>query len=341
MKVLVLAGGDSGERDVSMNTGRAVVRSLQRLGHEVLAIDPSSGRSLLDSKGQFLVAAGNKSTQESFPVDASPRALANSLAAADYNDVEVVFIALHGGAGENGTIQNLLQLAGKKYTGSGMAASAVAMDKAISKRLMTSVGVPTPKWKLVIITGDQDAARVSSEIAADFDLPVIVKPNDAGSTIGLTKVTTPEGLASALKKAAVYGRKVLVEDYIAGREVTAAVFDGQSYPLVEIKPVSGLYDYEAKYTRGKSEYIAPAEVDEKIAGEVRAAAVKVFNVIGASGLARIDFILAPSGKFHCLELNSLPGMTDLSLAPMALKCEGIDFDQLVTLIIESALKRDD
>jgi D-alanine-D-alanine ligase len=341
MKVLVLAGGDSGEREVSFATGKAVIQSLRRMGHDVLAIDPSSGRSLLDSKGQLQIANDSRSDQEKTPAEVSPRALANSMAAAEFSDVEVVFVALHGETGENGTIQNLLHLAGKKYTGSGMAASALAMDKGISKRLMVSVGVRTPKWKLVHVTDDAKAAKSSAEIEADFELPVIVKPNDGGSTIGLTKVTTAEGIVPALKTAAACGEKVLVEKYIEGRELTVSVLDGRAFPLVEIKPVNGLYDYEAKYTKGKSEYIAPAEVEEAIAKDMQAAAVKVFEVIGASGLARIDFILAANGDFYCLELNSLPGMTDLSLVPMALKCEGIDFDQLVTLILESALKRND
>lgn len=339
MKVLVLAGGDSGEREVSFNSGQAIVRSLQRQGHEVLAIDPANGKSLLGSEGQFLIEGSGAPDRR--PVAASPKALANSLAAADYKDVEVVLIALHGGAGENGTIQDLLHLAGKKYTGSNMAASAIAMDKAMAKRLMVSVDVPTPKWKLVEITDEASVPGLASEIANEFEPPVIVKPNDGGSTIGLTKVTTPEGLAPALRAASAHCYRVLVEDYIAGREITAAVLDGKAYPLVEIKPVSGLYDYEAKYTKGKSEYIAPAEIDDDVARKIQAAAVSVFNVIGASGLARIDFILAASGEFYCLELNSLPGMTDLSLAPMALKCEGIDFDDLVAMILDSALKRND
>ena len=342
MKVMVLAGGDSGERDVSLATGKAVVASLRRLGHEVLAVDPATGLSLLDNKGQYQIPDKRGTAGGTLPAkSASPRALANSLAATSYDDVEIIFVALHGGAGENGTIQNLLSLAGKKYTGSGVTASVVAMDKRMAKRLMTSVDVPTPRWKSVRVSDDNDAVAVSAAVAADFDLPVIVKPNDGGSTLGLTKVTTPEGLAPAIKKAAEYGTRVLVEEYIAGRELTVAVLDGRAYPVVEIKPVNGLYDYEAKYTRGKSEYIAPAVIDERVAGNMKAAAVKVYDVIGASGLARIDFILAPTGDFYCLELNSLPGMTDLSLAPMALKCEGIDFDRLVALILESGLGRND
>jgi len=341
MKVLVLAGGSTGEREVSFATGKAVVKSLQRLGHEVLAMDPASGQSLLDSDGYLQIPQGNGTAHGDVPMDALSRTLANSLSTTDYSDVEVVFIALHGGEGENGTIQNLLHLAGKKYTGSNMAASAVAMDKALSKRLMASVGVRTPRWKLAEVSDDSDAAEVAARIADGFEFPVIVKPNEGGSTIGLTKVTSPEGIAPALREAATYGEKVLVEKFIAGRELTVAVLDGRAFPVVEIKPCGGLYDYEAKYTQGKSEYVAPADIDDKIAIEMRAAALKVYEVIGASGLARIDFILDSGGDFHCLELNSLPGMTDLSLAPMALNCEGIDFDQLVALILESALKRND
>lgn len=341
MKVMILAGGDSGEREVSLSTGRAVFEALKRLKHDILVVDPASGQSLLDSEGRFMLEDTRTKSDNQAVADSTPRALANSLAAADYRDVDVVFVALHGGSGENGTIQNLLHLAGKKYTGSNMTASVVAMDKAISKRLMASIGVPTPDWTIAVPGHEANAARCSKEIVEKFDLPIIIKPNDGGSTIGLTKVTSPEGVSSALAKAAAYGKRVMVEDYIAGREMTVAVFDGRALPVVEIKPVSGLYDYEAKYTKGKSEYIVPAEIDGKIARDLQKAAIKVYEVIGASGLARVDFILDRHGEFFCLELNTLPGMTDLSLAPMAFKSEGVDFDGLVSLILESALKKDD
>ncbi|MCP4684216.1 MAG: D-alanine--D-alanine ligase [bacterium] len=340
MIVLVLAGGTSGEREVSLTTGQAVVESLRRLGHEVLALDPATGCSLLGSEGKYQIP-GEASDPAKTTVVAESGILSNSLTDAAYRDVEVVFIALHGGEGENGTIQNLLHLAGKKYTGSDMAASAVAMDKSMSKRLMTSVKVTTPHWKLVDVSAAFDTAAVAEDIATEFELPLIVKPNEGGSTLGLTKVTACEEIAPALEKAVELGDKVLVEQFVAGREMTVAVLNGRPYSVVEIIPTNSLYDYEAKYTKGKSEYVAPAKIDDKIAEDLKVAALRVYEVIGASGLARIDFILAPDSRFYCLELNSLPGMTDLSLAPMSLKCEGIDFDRLVTLILESAVKRND
>jgi D-alanine-D-alanine ligase len=215
------------------------------------------------------------------------------------------------------------------------------MNKALTKRLMSTVNVRTPEWKLFHI----DAASVPSEIIESirhkFRLPFIVKPNDGGSTVGLTKVERDDQIETALNLAARESRHVLVEEYIHGRELTVSVLDGTAFPVVEIRPKSGLYDYEAKYTKGKTEYLVPAPISEDIAAGLHHAALQVYEVVGASGLARIDFVLADDGRSYCLELNSLPGMTDLSLAPMAAKAAGIDFDQLLDRIIQSGLNRRD
>ncbi|MEW5796633.1 MAG: D-alanine--D-alanine ligase [Candidatus Zixiibacteriota bacterium] len=337
MKVLVLVGGDSNERAVSLNSGAAICKALRRLGHEVLALDSGTGQLLTDSNGKLLLEGGKAPYDTPSIASCEPGALISTMSS-DYRDVDVVFLALHGGKGENGSIQNLLELAGKKYTGSGMTASAVAMDKALSKRVMVSANVPTPEWQLHKVTSGQSVESVARLIGDSMPLPLIIKPNDGGSTIGLTKVTDESQVLGAVRECLVHSREVLVERYIPGRELTVTVFDGRAYPLVEIKPKSGLYDYEAKYTKGKSEYIAPADVPDALAREMQAAAVRVFEAIGCAGLARVDFILDPREKFYCLEINTLPGMTALSLAPMAFKCEGIDFDQLVAMILESALK---
>ena len=337
MKVLVLVGGDSNERAVSLNSGAAICKALMKLGHEVKALDSGTGQSLIDGDGRLLLEGGQAPYDVASIVAPEPGALVTSFAT-DYRDVDVVFLALHGGKGENGTIQNLLELAGKKYTGSCMAASAVAMDKALAKRLMVAAGVPTPEGRMFRLSSEITPELVARQIADSLTLPLIVKPNDGGSTIGLTKVTEKSQILEAVKQCAVHSREVLAERYIPGRELTVTVFDGRAYPIVEIRPKSGLYDYEAKYTKGKSEYIAPADVPADIAGRIRQAAVAVFDVIGCRGLARVDFILEPDGSFYCLEINTLPGMTALSLAPMAFKCEGIEFDKLVAMIIESALK---
>jgi len=337
MKVLVLAGGDSNEREVSLNSGAAVFSALKRLGHEALALDPATGRSLIGPDGQYQLPEGIGSSTP--PAAAPSRTMAGTLIRFDFHEVDAVFIALHGGAGENGSIQNLLDLAGVAYTGAGMAASAVAMNKALTKRLMEAVDIPTPRWALCRLDSPGDIAPMTGHIASAFKPPLIVKPNDGGSTIGLTKTCDVEQIPSALKCALEQSPSVLVEEFIPGREMTVAVFEGRAYPVVEIRPKSGLYDYASKYTKGKSEYLAPAPIDADIAQQLQKCAARLYEAVDAAGLARVDFILRDDGRFYCLELNTRPGMTTLSLAPMSLKVEGIDFDQLVQMELDCALKR--
>ncbi|UCC45382.1 MAG: D-alanine--D-alanine ligase, partial [Candidatus Zixiibacteriota bacterium] len=232
----------------------------------------------------------------------------------------------------------LLDLAGKRYTGSGMVASAVSMNKAIAKRLFGSIGVRTPEWKLYDTSAYKSTKALAEKIALEHSFPLIVKPNAGGSTVGLSKVNSADDLPGALEQAMKEDRKILVERYVPGRELTVAVLDHHAFPVVEIRPKNELYDYEAKYTKGKSEYIAPAEIPEDISEAVKTDAVRVFDVVGASGLARVDFLWSEPREHYCLEINTLPGMTSLSLAPMAAACEGIDFDRLLEMIIESALR---
>jgi len=338
VKVLVLAGGDSNERAVSLDSGAAICQALKRLGHEVQAIDSATGLNLIDSEVHLRLE--DDSTSDAGPVTrrGSFGHLTTTLST-NYANIDLVFIGLHGGGGENGSIQNLLELVGKKYTGSGMSASAVAMNKAVAKRIMASVDIPTPRWKLYRVREDDEVLQWTDEITDEFGFPLIVKPNDGGSTIGLTKVDNVSGITEALRLAAEQSNEILVEAYIAGRELTVSVFDGKAYPLVEIKPVGGLYDYEAKYIKGKSEYVAPADVDETLAANLQQAAVRIYDAVGCAGLARVDFILDKNNRFFCLEINTLPGMTALSLSPMAVACEGIGFDQLVAMIIDSAMRK--
>jgi D-alanine-D-alanine ligase len=339
MKVLLLAGGASNEREVSINSGAAVFDALQRLGHEVRAIDPANGQSLLANDGKFITSKNSSLKKDVVDAKTDVPALANALSSPALQKIDVVFVALHGGAGENGTIQCLLDLAGIPYTGSNMTASAIAMDKAIAKRLFASEKILTPDWELYRLSHGGINQELLDAVRRRFSFPIIVKPNDSGSTIGLSKVDNNAGLLPALEKAHKESSSILVEQYIPGRELTVAVLDGEALPVVEIKPQSGLYDYEAKYTKGKTEYIVPAEIDSDIAVAIQEAAVKAYRVIGASGLVRVDFILADSGELYCLEVNTVPGMTNLSLAPMAAKAKGVDFDELISRIIHSAVRR--
>ena len=339
MKVLLLAGGGSNEREVSLASGAAVYRSLVRLKHTVFAIDAATGKSLLTSDNKFVDLKTAEPGQLPVPSATDALSLAKTVGSPGFRDIDVVFVALHGGGGENGVCQCLLELAGKKSTGSGMTASAIAMDKAIAKKLMETEGIRTPAWCVYRLRTKQVDDGLAAEIASHFKFPIIIKPNDGGSTIGLTKVTAEDQLMDALKLARHESSDILVEQFIPGREMTVAVLNGQPLPVVEIKTSNDLYDYEAKYTTGKSVYEVPAKVDDAISKELQAAAVKVYTVIGATGLARVDFILTDSGESLCLELNTVPGMTDLSLAPMAAKAAGIEYDELISMILESTLTR--
>jgi D-alanine-D-alanine ligase len=338
MKVVLLAGGVSSEREVSLASGAAVFAALQRLGHEVYALDPADGRSLLDNNGKFIMSPPAHPAKEVAPAKTDVPALAQAFGKPPIADAEVVFIALHGGAGENGVIQCLLELAGVAYTGSDMTASAIAMNKAVTKRLLTSEKIPTPDWELYRLEEGTVDDELLQAICRRFSFPLIVKPNDSGSTVGLSKVAGESDLPAALEKALKESPNILVERYIPGRELTVAVLEGEALPVVEIKPKSGLYDYEAKYTKGKTEYIVPAQIEPAVAERLQAAAVKAYRVIGAAGLVRVDFILDNDSQFYCLEVNTIPGMTNLSLAPMAAQAAGIEFDELITRILEAALK---
>jgi len=337
MKILLLAGGESGEREVSLATGKAVFESLRRLNHTVFAIDTLNGKSLLGLDSSYAPIANTSPDKANLPASRTDvRAFSSAITSPGFKDVDVVFIALHGGTGENGAIQSLLQMTGKRFTGSGMTASAVAMNKSLSKGLFVSAGIRTPEWYLCDMDKEDAIANATKVVAARFECPLIVKPDDGGSTLGLTKVETMNDLNDAIELAAKYSHRVLIETFVEGRELTVAVLDGKALPVVEIIPASGLYDYEAKYTKGKSNYVAPADIDEAVATELQQISEKVYEIIGASGAARVDFILDRSGQAYCLELNTLPGMTELSLVPMAAQAAGISFDELVQRIIDSA-----
>ena len=337
MRVLLLAGGESSEREVSLNSGRAIFEALKGLGHDVLAVDPATGRSLLGHDGCYLLSSDKPVNPDSD--SGTALALSQALSREDSAGCEVVFVALHGGAGENGSIQSVLDLAGMPYVGSGMAASAVAMDKALSKTLCQAKGITTPRWRLFRVPEGRITSFLYDEISKEFTPPYIVKPNDSGSTVGLTRVDKPEQLTEALVTVLGESTSILVEDYIPGRELTVAVLDGVALPVVEIVPQSGLYDYEAKYTKGKSQYICPAKIADSTAQALQRAAATMFEMIGASGLARVDFILSQDQRPFFLEVNTLPGMTELSLAPMAARAAGISFEQLVQRLVESAVRR--
>lgn len=327
MRVAVLMGGRSAERDVSFSTGRGIAQALRNLGHEVASVDAADGREL--PAGEEGLKARSLAEVRALPSEAMLAALQG----AAVREADAVFIALHGTWGEDGTVQAALELTGKVYTGSGVLASALAMDKAMSKRVFEREALPTPHWMLL----EAGVPGSAIDVSLLGGYPLVVKPNAEGSTIGLSIVRHPSELQPAIAKAAENDPQVLVEQYIEGRELTVAVIGEVAYPIVEIEPKSGFYDYTAKYTKGMSTYTCPAKLDKELARHVRELAVEATQVLGCRGVARVDFRLSEEDEPTILEINTLPGMTPTSLVPMAAAAKGMSYDQLVARILDLAL----
>lgn len=311
MNVLVLKGGTSTERDVSLNTGRAVAGALREAGHAVTEydLDPGSGTGVL--------------------------ALA---ASSGFRQADVVFIALHGGEGEDGRIQALLELLGMPYTGSGVRASSMAMDKVVSKILFERIGIPTPPW--VSLKGPEAGAGALAEVVDRLGgLPLVVKPVDQGSTIGVSIVSAGGELPPAIDLALRYSSGVVLERYIAGRELSVPIVGDEVFPIVEIKPKAGFYDYERKYTRGMTLYDCPAPIGDDLSARIQADALKAYDGLGCEGFGRVDLRLGEDETPYFLEVNTIPGMTETSLVPMAARAKGLSFPALVDRIASLALER--
>ena len=323
MRVLVLLGGDSAERDVSWSSGLEVSRALASRGHEVTGLDPATGEMF---RGPWYERTTEIARTPPGQHEASRHQLIESLSDPSLSSYDVVFIALHGGAGEDGTVQSLLALSGARYTGSGPLSSAVAMHKDTTKRLLVQAGVPTPEWVYPYRNG-ADLARLGR--------PLIVKPVAEGSTVGLTLVKEPAELGPALTKAG----DAMLERFIPGRELSVGILDGRALPPVEIIPRHEIYDYECKYTDGMSEYLCPAPLAQDVTDRVCELAGRAFAALGCHGYARIDFRLALDGTPYCLEANTLPGMTTHSLVPMAAAQVGLDLGGLCETICRLARSR--
>jgi D-alanine-D-alanine ligase len=329
LKVLLLVGGTSPERDVSKSTGKSVYQALINLGYEVVILDPAYGiNQPLEVEEYFDENDFTEISNENY-LDAV------NLIFSD--EINVAFLALHGKYGEDGTIQSLLELKGIKYTGSKVLSSAIAMDKIMSKILFEEYHVPTPKWFSFRI-GEYTSEEINLMIEQQFGYPAVIKPNDQGSTVGLTICKSSEQLNEATRYAFEYSDRIIAEEYIPGREITVAVIDNVSLPVLEIRPKHGIYDYECKYTSGMSEYIVPAEIPTDISTSLQEIAVQACKSLRCEVYARVDFRLSPENKIYVLEVNTLPGMTSLSLVPKMAKAVGLSFEQLVEKIINLSLK---
>jgi D-alanine-D-alanine ligase len=295
-KVAVLMGGPSAEREISLISGKAVLAALREKKVDAYAFDPAE-RELFDLRREGFQRA---------------------------------FIALHGRFGEDGTVQGALEVMRLPYTGSGVMASALAMDKWRTKLVWDASGVPTPRFAMV--GPNTNWAKVLDVLG----LPLIVKPAREGSTIGLTKVSAPSELAAAYALAAKFDDLVIAEEFIAGRELTAAVLDDTALPLVRIEAPQGNYDYQNKYFTDDVKYYCPANVDAAVEDEIRDMAVKSFRVLGCRGWGRADVMLRPDGSYSFLEMNTSPGMTGHSLVPIAAKAAGLSYPELCVRILELA-----
>lgn len=327
--VALLLGGVSPEREVSKSTAKSVLNALRELNYNVILIDPAYGLKQPKDENDFF-------KDENY-TDLSPRNYVEIINSEIFDKVDVAFIALHGKWGEDGTLQALLEMRGIKYTGSNILASSLSMDKCMSKIMFQHYDVKTPRWFMINSVKD-NIDLIKEKIKKFFGYPCVVKPNDQGSTIGLTICRGEIELQKSIELAFKYSKRVLIEEYIAGREMTVGILEQQPLPVLEIKPKSGFYDYTSKYTSGMTEYEVPANIPEKVAEHLKHQALLAFNSLGCESYARVDFRLTNDFKPYCLEVNTLPGMTNTSLLPKMAKAAGISFEELIERIINYALR---
>ena len=300
MKTAVLMGGQSAEREVSLRSGNAVLKALRSRGYTVKAIDA----------GPDLCAVLKK------------------------EKIELAFIALHGGHGENGAVQGMLEIMAVPYTGSGILASALAMDKEASKKIFLYQGIPVPACRIV---RQQEFRTKSFTLKTGFKLPWVVKPATEGSSVGVEIVRSYDAAGKAVKKAFAYGRAVVIEQYIKGREVQIAILNDRPIGGVEVRSSLEFYSFEAKYTPGLTEYIIPPALDSRTLKKAEAAALAAHRALGCSGATRVDLIIDDQKNIFTLEVNTIPGMTETSLLPKIAAAAGIDFPALVEKILEESV----
>jgi len=296
MKIIIICGGNSLEKEISVRTGIAVQSSLKKAFNTELLLIKNDYSKIKDI----------------------------------YDNDDIVFNALHGGDGENGTIQAFFEKEGISFIGSGSEACEIAMDKHLCKKKVKSIGVDTPFGR-----------KINSGISFydDFQKPFIIKPNQEGSSLGFFKIETKADALKAIKLNKKITNKIIAEEFIVGREISVPILDGKPYPIIEICPKNNTYDYECKYTSGMSDYIVPAKIDKNIEIDISKKSIDIFNAIGARHYARIDYILTDQNVPYFLEINTYPGMTGTSLFPMSLKSIGVSFDTLIIRLIDLVLKK--
>lgn len=343
MRIVVLAGGLSTERDVSISSGFLVAEALRKKGHNVVLLDVFTGyeESICDIDALF---KQNYSFTDSFKVGETRsdinEVIENRLNKSDRyigtnvieicNEADITFLALHGGEGENGQIQATLDLFGIKYTGSGYLGSALAMNKGITKGVFVQNKINTPKGEVFKSIDDAMSWNI---------FPCVVKPCCGGSSVGIAKAENKDDYIEAVKDAFNYEKEIVVEQFVTGREFSVGLLGGKALPPIEIAPKSGFYDYASKYQAGATVETCPADIDEETDNKLRRAAEAAYCALNLESYARIDFLLDENGTEYCLEANTLPGMTPTSLLPQEAAVEGIEYPELCEKIIEISLEK--
>ncbi len=341
MNIIVLAGGTSTERDISISSGREVAKALCTKGHRAFLLDVFFGCGEKRAKEAFdlkynidaLADEMEKNSKKAYELSKTRREFIGENVIELCKKADMVFLALHGANGEDGKIQALFDLYGIKYSGSGHLSSAIAMDKALSKQFFKWNDIPTPKGGEI-----KKDSEDKGYLQFGLSLPVVVKPCCGGSSVGVTIASTEEEYIASLQEAFSYEERVVVEEYIEGREFSVAVVDDEAYPVIEIAPIKGFYDYNNKYSPGSTIETCPADISKEDTLRMQKIAVKGAHSLGITGYCRLDFLMKNDGSIYCLEANTLPGMTPTSLIPQEAAAIGISFPELCEKLLGASSK---
>ncbi len=341
MKLCILLGGPSAEREISFLSGYGMAKALANRGHDVTLLDPATGRAMRLDEFHATQAKKDAPTVSELAAFGQSGVMLESLVSSAVRDADAVVIGLHGVPGEDGLVQSVLELLGKRFTGSGSRASALCIDKHFTKIILKNAGIEVPKGIIISSAAHPQECHAAWELASiELGIPMVIKPNDQGSTVGLTilKENSEDAFHRAVELALEYSSSALVEEFIEGRELTVGILGREALPIVEITMQGDFYDYHHKYTPGMSFHTTPANLPSDIADAIQADALRAFEACGCRGYGRVDFRLRPDGRYSCLEINTLPGMTELSLLPDAAKAASISFDDLCERILDASVE---
>lgn len=346
MNIVLISGGPSSEREVSIVSSKSILKSLRESGHNVKVVDPINGDIEVSEDEIFSLKLGKESPSADKINEIRKNSNRNILRCFNsdiFDNTDIAFLGVHGKFGEDGRLQTLLELRDIKYTGSGVFSSALAMDKDLSKVLLHSSGISTPEWFSLNADSETETENLNFKISSSFGYPCVIKPNNEGSTVGLS-IVKPDvedvQLQSSIDLAFRYSDKIIIEKFIKGRELTVTILDNEAFPVIEIIPKDGFYDYEHKYTKGMTEYICPAKIPKDIETKAKDIALKAHKIFGCSVYSRIDLMYDEKyGELYFLEINTLPGMTETSLVPKSALANGMNFTMLIEKILELSLKK--